>query len=169
MPMSSLDPTAEPAASPRPFTGRHLLYWLLGFFGVMLVANVIFIWLALDTFTGVASKTAYQDGLAYNERLEAAAAQQALGWEGRVTQDAQSVVLTLKDAGGAAVRGLTLQVLLQRPTHDGQDQTRVMVEAAPGRYVAPLELPAGGNWDLVISGAAADGTPFETRTRIWID
>lgn len=167
--MSSLDPTPETLSSPRPFTGRHLLYWLLGFFGVMLVANVIFVWLALDTFTGVASETAYQDGLAYNQRLEAAAAQKALGWSGQVTQEPQRVVLTLSDGEGQAVRGLDLEARFQRPTHDGQDRSRLMVEAAPGRYVAPLDLPAGGSWNLVISGAAADGTPFETRTRLWVD
>ncbi len=44
-----------------------------------------------------------------------------------------------------------------------------MVEAAPERYLVPLDLPQSGNWDLVISGSAADGTPFETRTRLWID
>ncbi len=167
--MSSLDPTMTTGPNERRFTGRHLLYWLLGFFGVMLVANIIFIWLALDTFTGVTNKNAYQDGLAYNERLAAAEAQKALGWQGQVTQGDRTLVLTLKDGKGAAVRGLQLEALLMRPTHDNADQRRVMVEQAPGRYLAPLELPAGGNWDLVISGTAADGTPFETRKRLWID
>ncbi len=63
--MASLHPTL----TPRPFTGRHLLYWLLGFFGVMMVANAIFIWLALNTFTGVISKTAYQESITYNQRF----------------------------------------------------------------------------------------------------
>ncbi len=167
--MTSLESPRDTLGSPRPFTGRHLLYWLAGFFGVMLIANVIFIWLALDTFSGVTSKTAYQDGIAYNQRLEAAAAQQALGWEGEVTQEPQTVVLSLSDAEGKPVRGLALDARFLRPTNDDQDQTRPMVEAEPGRYVAPLGLPAGGNWNLVISGTAADGTPFETRTRLWVD
>ncbi len=161
--------TLLPSMSGRPFTGRHMLYWLLGFFGVMLVANVIFIWLALGTFTGVTSEQAYQDGLDYNQRLEAAAAQRALGWQGKLTQEAGSVLLTLADAAGRPVRGLLLDARFLRPTNDGQDRTLPMVEAAPGRYAVPLDLPLAGNWDLVISGTAADGTPFETRTRLWLD
>ncbi|MBC6404878.1 MAG: FixH family protein [Rhodospirillales bacterium] len=150
----------------RPFTGRHLRYWLLGFFGTMFAANAIFIWLALDTFTGVVSDTAYQDGLAYNQRLEAAAAQQALRWRGRVTQNDRTVVLELQDAKGAEVRALALKAHFLRPTDEEADQVRPMVETLPGRYEAPLDLPYSGNWHLVIGGTGPAGVVFETRKRI---
>ncbi len=159
----------HPTTSARPFTGRKLLYWLIGFFGVMLLANAVFIWLALDTFTGVIDENAYQDGLQYNQRLEAAAAQRALGWHGNVVQEEAQVVLTLNGPDGQPVRGLILEAEFVRPTNDGQDRTLPMVEVAAGRYRAPLDLPLSGNWDLVIRGSAADGTPFETRSRLWLD
>ncbi|MEO1193557.1 MAG: FixH family protein [Pseudomonadota bacterium] len=160
---------AKAAKEPKPWTGRHLLYALLGFFGVMLVANVIFITLALDTFTGVTNKNAYQDGLNYNQRLEAAAAQQALGWTGALTVESGQLSLALNDAQGAAVTGLTLQAELRRPTNEIADITLPLQEMLPGVYGAALDLPYKGNWNLMISGQAADGTPFETRTRLWLD
>ncbi|GAB5469950.1 MAG: FixH family protein [Rhodospirillales bacterium] len=153
----------------RPFTGRHLLYALLGFFGVMLIANVIFVWLALDTFTGVASKTAYQDGLAYNERLEAAAEQQARGWSGQVTLVPGALDLLLVDREGQPVRGLQLEAFVRRPTEDDSDRWITMVEREAGHYRAPLELPLKGNWDVVISGENQAGVAFETRTRLWVE
>ncbi len=161
--------TSSDMQGERRFTGRHLLYWLFGFFGVMLIANVIFVWLALDTFTGVTNQNAYQDGLNYNQRLEAAAAQRERGWQGTVSQERDRVSLELADAGGRPVRGLALEALFLRPTHEGQDRRVIMTETEPGRYSAPLDLPAAGNWDLIITGYGTDGAPFETRKRLWVE
>ncbi|MBC6416706.1 MAG: FixH family protein [Rhodospirillales bacterium] len=158
--------TRRPFTAGRPFTGRHLLYWLLGFFGTMFAANAVFIWLALDTFSGAVSDTAYQDGLAYNRRLEAAAAQQALRWNGKVIQHDRTVVLELQDAKGAAVRALALKAHFLRPADEGEDQVRPMVETLPGRYETQLDLPHSGNWHLVIGGTGPEGVVFETRKRI---
>ncbi len=161
--------TSRDMPSERRFTGRHLLYLLLGFFGVMLVANAIFIWLALDTFTGVSSENAYQDGLNYNQRLEAAAEQRSRGWQGTVSHERDRVDLKLVDAAGQPVRGLVLEALFLRPTHDSQDRLIAMTETEPGRYSVSLSLPASGNWDLVIRGYGPDGAPFETRQRLWVE
>lgn len=164
--MSMADRTID---GERRFTGRHLLYALLGFFGVMLVANVIFIWLALSTFSGATSKTAYEDGLAFNERLDAAADQKARGWQGELRTEGDRVVLTMERADGRPLGGLTLDALFLRPTHDGMDRRLPMSEIAPGRYSAPLALPAPGNWDVIVTGSDGQGLPFETRSRIWVD
>ena len=50
----------------KELTGRHVLYMILGFFGVVLLANVVFVYLAMDTFTGLATEGAYVKGLSYN-------------------------------------------------------------------------------------------------------
>lgn len=151
------------------FTGRHMLYALAGFFGVMLAANAVFVWLALDSFSGAVSQHPYEEGLAYNQRLAAAERQQAQGWQGAIAVEEGAVVLTLSDRQGRALRGFFLEAQLLRPTNAGMDRRVAMTETAPGRYRAPLDLPAGGNWNLVIAGEAPDGSAFETRSRIWVD
>jgi len=153
----------------RRITGRHVLYMLLGFFGVMLAANAVFIWLALDTFTGAVSERPYEEGLAYNQRLEAAAAQRAQHWRGEIEVEGRTLALRLADAAGRPLGGFQLEVLFQRPTHQGMDRRIPMTETAPGLYKAPLSLPASGNWDSVVTGRSPDGADFETRKRIWVE
>jgi len=157
------------SGSERKITGRHVLYMILAFFGVMLIANAIFIWLAVGTFTGVVSETAYRDGLAHNQRLEAAAEQRARGWHGALTLSDGQAVLILKDRDGAPVSGMILTAAYQRPTQKDLDRSLPMTEVAAGRYQAPADLPAPGNWDLVVSGSDAAGRRFETQQRLWIE
>ena len=63
----------------RVITGRHVLIGLIVFFGVMLVANGIFLYTALTTYSGVVSNEPYRKCLNYNERILAEKHQQSLG------------------------------------------------------------------------------------------
>ena len=71
--------TPEPQS--RPITGRKVLWMLLGFFGVMMAVNGIFVYLALSSFSGLETVNAYVKGLDYNATLRRGAAQKALGWQ----------------------------------------------------------------------------------------
>ena len=52
----------------------------VGGFLVIAAVNGVMIWLAVDTFTGIATERHYEKGLAYNQALAAAEVQAALGW-----------------------------------------------------------------------------------------
>ena len=60
--------------------GRHVLIGLVAFFGVMLVANGIFVYYALETFAGGDTSDPYRKGMHYNETLAEAARQDERGW-----------------------------------------------------------------------------------------
>ena len=66
---------------PGAIQGRHVLVLLLGFFAVVASANAVMIYGALSTFGGLDTPDAYRKGLAYNQRIDAAAAQAQLGWQ----------------------------------------------------------------------------------------
>jgi nitrogen fixation protein FixH len=53
-------------------TGRQVLIWLLGFFGVCMAVNGFFVYIAVTTNWGVVDENAYQTGLHYNALLEEA-------------------------------------------------------------------------------------------------
>ncbi|WP_420349208.1 FixH family protein [Pelagibius sp.] len=157
--------------------GKHVLAGMLGFFGVIIAVNMVFVYLALDTFTGVTTDSAYRDGLNYNETLADRDTQRSLGWQAAVALtdrgvDGEELTVTLRDRDGTAVTGLTVTGVLKRPTHDGYDQPVTLAEAAPGEYVTDLALPLRGNWDLTLlaeGGRATDeGTAFEMKTRLWL-
>lgn len=157
------------ATAYRPFrlTGRRVLLAFLGFFGFIVATNVAFIWLALSTFSGTTSDKAYLEGLAYNERLAAAAQQQARGWQGTIRLDDDRLSLQLTDTGGEPVSGLTLTAAVGRPATRAEDLTLAMSEVAPGLYAAAVTLGEGA-WQVTIEGDDAAGArPFRTEERLW--
>jgi nitrogen fixation protein FixH len=150
----------------RRLTGRHVLIATLAFFGFVVAANLAFVFLALGTFSGTVSDRAYQEGLAYNERLAAAAEQRSRGWTGSLTLLPEGLSLTLEDRDGTPVSGLALVARLSRPATRAFDSNVLLTELVPGRYVAPAEL-ASGNWLVVIEGSDAAGRSFRTEGRLW--
>ena len=148
----------------KPLTGRTVLLVLVGFFGVMLAANVAMVASAFSSWTGLATNRAYERGRAYNRTLEAQRAQDALGWRGAVALDAGVVRLTLADAQGAPVDGARVTAFLVRPAEAGRDVELELGAEGGGRYAAPVSL-APGQWDARVEVAMA-GALWRTRARL---
>lgn len=156
-----------------PLTGRHVLYVLLGMFAVIAFVNGVFIYLALSSHPGVIEEDAYRKGLAYNDALDKAASQKALGWRAALRFEpdgdrAGALELRLEDVGGRAVAGLDVLVRLRRPASRDYDRTLTLSEVAPGRYRARTALPLPGNWDVSLR-AEADGREFRLERRLWVN
>lgn len=152
--------------------GKHVLFGMLGLFGVVIAVNLVFVCLAVGTFTGMTTESPYQEGLAYNDVLAARDAQRDLGWQGAVSYGGRGeglgrIVVTLSDRDGRPLGGLGLEGSLRRPTHAGMDQPLIWRESLPGTYEAEVALPAPGNWDLAVSANAGGGRPFEMKARLW--
>jgi nitrogen fixation protein FixH len=160
----------------RVIRGKHVLFGMFAMFGLVIAVNLVFVWFALDTFTGVSTENPYKEGLAYNQVLAARDAQRDTGWQGAVTYDREGareengprqITVSLSDRNGKPLSGLSLDGSLRRPTHAGVDQPLVWRETAPGRYTAEVSLPELGNWDLAVSARDGDGPPFEMKARLW--
>lgn len=156
--------------------GKHVFFGVLAMFSVIIAVNLVFVYLAIDTFTGVTTKNPYQEGITYNRVLTARDAQRDLGWRGDVTlarlggtavAGDDSITVTLTDGAGAPLSGLTLAGMLRRPTHEGMDQALTWREEAPGTYSARVALPRRGNWDLAVTANDGRNPPFEMKTRLW--
>jgi len=152
--------------------GKHVLIGMIGAFGLVIAVNLVFVYFAIDTFTGVTTENPYQEGLAYNEVLAARDAQRDLGWQGEVSYlrsggNPQQIAVTLKDRDGQPLSGLILDGSLRRPTHEGVDQPLSWRETAPGSYTAEVTLPELGNWDLLVTAHDGSMAPFEMKARLW--
>jgi nitrogen fixation protein FixH len=90
--------------------GRHVLIGLVAFFGAMLIANGMFIYLAVATFSGSDTSDAYRKGLNYNETLEEAQRQAERGWLAEVQYDDKSgrLLLSFVEAASNSRPGRTL-------------------------------------------------------------
>jgi nitrogen fixation protein FixH len=134
--------------------GRHVLMSLIGFFGVMLIANGLFVYFALSTFTGSDSDP-YRRGLHYNETLAAAERQAEKGWQSSLSYDEgkRRLSLDLTDLQSRPITGLQIGAVVGRPVTDKEDHSLVLKEGASGVYSAEIELPPG-QW--VVSAATPD-------------
>ena len=153
--------------------GRHVLAMMLGFFGVIVVVNAIFVTAALDTFGGPTTDLTYLKGLRYNDTLAAAEAQQQLGWQVDVDHQTRSdgtlaVAVTYRDRFDQAVTGLVVTAELYRPTHDDADQSATLSEMGPGRFAGELPLPLLGQWQLRVVAEGPEGPIHRREQRLWL-
>lgn len=142
-------------------------------FTVVVAANGIMIAFAFTSWTGLETRDAYEKGVDYNRTLEAARAQEALGWQVEsqvVSTGGQGVRIevNLRNRRGDAVAPEQVRVRLIRPTHSGHDMTMTLAKRGAGRYGGNLVLPLRGQWDLLVL-AEHPGGVFQARKRVVVE
>lgn len=155
-------------------TGRHVLIAMLVFFGIVIGVNLVFVNLALSTWTGLTDHDSYRTGLSWNRALERDAAQKALGWStaivsraGEPTADggrAFAVELTIRSRDGAPVTGLAFAGSARHPVVEADDRPLVFVEIGNGSYRGAAVLPAAADWRLVLVATRPDGAAYRIDT-----
>ncbi len=154
----------------KELTGRHVLYMLFGFFGVMLIANIILVYSAVTTFNG-SEANAYSQGLHYNERIEFQKRQDALQWTYKVEFGENDVVrVKFTDKANAPVAGLVLTGDIGRPASSRFTQQLAFKESEPGVYLASHGALEHGRWIVsldVAKGQDQSGKPvYRLKERI---
>ncbi|MGE5476452.1 MAG: FixH family protein [Bacteroidales bacterium] len=151
-------------------------YIFVGCFVVVIGVNGALAYFAASTFTGLETEGAYQKGLAYNENLALAKAQEALGWSvdtkvtpGAIGTDGTSVEITVsyRDRAGKPVEGLTVSADVIRPTAKGLDRQIKLPPHGNGVYGGTYTLPARGVWDMDVA-ANGGGSSYQHSQRFVI-
>jgi len=160
------------ATAMKQITGRHVLFALIGFFGVILIANGIFIYFALSTYQGLDNPNAYERGVNYNERIEAAEKQAALGWSHQLVAGAGKLELRIHDKAGKPVTGLIVSGEIRRAVGEEMGLPLKFEGSADGVYRAEAERVEPGNWIVSLEAARlqSDGLEIEYRIkeRVWL-
>ncbi|MEJ2118710.1 MAG: FixH family protein [Alphaproteobacteria bacterium] len=139
----------------KELTGRHVLYILFGFFGVIFLANFIMVYKAVSTFNG-AEAHAYSQGVHYNNRIAFQKRQDDLHWSHKVEFGDNGIVrVTFTDKANAPVTGLTLTGDIGRPASSRYTQQLAFSETSSGIYTASPKSLEHGNW--VVSLAVSKG------------
>lgn len=161
--------TALKTRAPRPITGRTVLIYFIGFFGIVFAMNFFMVRVAVSSFSGVETESSYKAGLAFKNDVAAAHAQDARHWAVEANlqrgNEATHVTVTAKDAEARALTGLALEARLAHPTDKRRDVVLQFVEETPGRFRSLTPMPQG-QWDLVIGLKRADETVFRSKSRI---
>lgn len=158
-------------SSAKSFTGRHVIYCLLGFFGVIITVNAIFLTHAIRTFPGESMKKSYLQGLHYNEVLAERAEQSALGWRAELVrvnaEDEEGVIeVRLLDEADRPLRGLAVRGELRRLVHSRDDQKLAFTPMGDGAYRASADALASGVWSLIGHAENEAGQTFDFTARV---
>lgn len=156
----------------RRFTGWHFLIFIVGFFAVVITANVTMAYFALDTFSGLETDDAYRKGRDYNETLQAAKRQEALGWQEKISlvkngegaNASHHITLTLR--GAKAETGLKATLLVRRPATDVDDQLIALVETTPATFEAVVNSLTVGRWKLSLVINQNDAVVFRKNSEL---
>lgn len=154
----------------RRFTGWHFLIFIIGFFAVVITANVTMAYFALDTFSGLETEDAYRKGRDYNVTLQAAKRQEALGWQekislvknGKGANASHHITLTLR--GAETETDLKATLLVRRPATDVDDQLITLVETTPATFEGVVKSLDVGRWKLSLEVNKKDAVVFRKNS-----
>lgn len=154
----------------KQITGKHVLFILFAFFGVMLAVNGVFVYFAMATFSGVSTEDAYRKGLHYNDTIAAYHEQQATGWHSSVTLEGSALRLEMLDTNGRPIDGLQIDGTLERPATNREVRALVFHGAGNGLYSAEVANLPDGQWQLLAEAQAPEASqipPYKVTARIW--
>jgi nitrogen fixation protein FixH len=166
-----MTPSSARPAEPR--SGRWIPWAFVAGFALVIAVNAALIWFAVGSFSGLAEAHPYQAGLAHNRTLEAARAQEALGWEADLAVAPAGipgevlVSVTLRDRSGAPVAAESVMAEFIRPAAKGHDRVATLISEGAGRYEATVPLGLHGQWEVRISARHAGGS-WQTAQRVMV-
>lgn len=139
-------------AAQRPFTGKHMLLVMVAFFGVIIAVNVTLAVFANGSWTGLVVKNSYVASQKFNQAIDAARAQDAMGWQAVLTASPEGLRVALSGRDKSGITGMNVQAKIGRPVAEAFDQIVQLSDMGAGIYTAGIDL-APGQWqaELVVS------------------
>jgi nitrogen fixation protein FixH len=153
-----------PTAPFDPRRGRWIPYVFVGLMLLVVVVNGGLVVAALTTFAGTTTGRAYDRGRAYNQVIEEAARQAALGWTARVALAGDRLSVSVTDREGLPVPG-HLEGVLLRPL-EGTTRPLALASTAPGQWAAEPGALAPGQWEARLTLTGANGAHLDIRQRV---
>lgn len=134
------------------FTGWHMFALMVAFFGVVIGVNLTMMRIAMGSFGGIVVENSYVASQEFNGWLNAAKAQDRLGWTvASAVQPDRLVALNIADAP----EPLAVSATARHPLGRLPDQALTFHRVAPGHYVSTQPLPEG-RWTLRLQLVAGE-------------
>lgn len=155
---------------PRELTGRAVLLWLVGFFAVVFAVNGVLVQAATSTFGGLETQSSYKAGLMFESEVAKAERQQALQWQvsGKLVRDREGEAvldISVRDAQGAPVSGLTADATLAHPADAKRDRVIHLSRIGAGAFHG-ADNAQPGQWELIVDFYRGDARVFRSRSRV---
>ena len=143
-------------------------YFFVAFFVVIIAVNLVYIYLARTSWSGVAVKDSYRKGIEYNQTIAFVKRQEELGWKMQIKfanlgKQKGKIIINLLNKRGAPIKGAQIVGKFKRPTKEGFDFNHP-IHYVDGIYQARIYFPLKGQWDFEIN-AVKDGDAFRQVKR----
>jgi nitrogen fixation protein FixH len=155
---------------PRELTGRAVLIWLIGFFAIVFAVNGWLVQAATSTFGGLETQSSYKAGLMFEQEVAKADRQQALGWrvDGTLARGRAGIAvldISVRDARGAPVAGLSADARLAHPADERRDHVIALGRVGAGAFRGEDSVPPG-QWELIVDFYRGRARVFRSRSRV---
>jgi nitrogen fixation protein FixH len=131
------------ATASRPLTGRHVLLMLVSFFAVVIGVNLVLVYFAKSSWTGLVVQNGYVESQAFNKNAAIARAQEALGWKPEFTVTRGRILVDVTDAAGAPLALESATVMMRRPSSDKLDHELTLASTGTGHFEVAADLQPG--------------------------
>lgn len=147
----------------REIKGWHVLAVALAAFSVIITANMVMVLAATGSFPGLVEKNSYVASQEFNIR---AAAQEKLGWTGRLDYQDGRIAVSMIGADGQPVRDIDVALTVGRPSDARSD--RQIALGWDGEAYAASETLEKGVWRAVIVASGHHAETYHATARFWV-
>lgn len=154
----------------RELTGKHVLFWFLGFFALVFAVNGVLVKAATSTFGGVETSSSYKAGLMFKQDIAAAENQDALHWQvdGKIVRNSSGETIldiSARNEKGTPLTGLAGKARLAHPADERLDHAVTLDRVGPGQFHGEAQAHAG-QWELIIDLYRDNVRMFRSRSRV---
>lgn len=156
----------------KPYTGKRILIWFVGFFLIVFLANGILTYYALETWPGLQTENSYVKGLNYNQEINHAADQKNSDWQITITEKPTQITNGRFEIN--IIRPLEslppsmVSVSFIRAVQEGYDQEIILNHISNGRYAAPVNLPLSGQWNILIVVKSQNNFIYKIKDQVLV-
>jgi nitrogen fixation protein FixH len=148
---------------PKEFTGRHMLFTMVAFFGVVITVNLVMARFAITTWSGLVVPNTYVASQEFNAKAAEARAIDALGYRMKLIPNVDGLEIDFIDSAGNLALADSIIAELRRPVGEHHDRHMVLTRDPDGIYRAAGEL-AEGEWIATVT-ATRDGQTIYRKGR----
>jgi nitrogen fixation protein FixH len=136
------------------FTGWHMFWIMIAFFGTIITVNVTMAYLANSSWSGMLAKNTYVASQDFNKNADRAREWAREGFKGEVRLEGGRVNYRLQGPADVIAAVDHVEATFHRPVGDKQDFAIRLT--SDGEHFTAAEMPAAGPW-IVDFAAMRDG------------
>ncbi|AJD46104.1 cation transporter [Rhizobium sp. SEMIA 4085] len=147
------------------FTGRHMLFIMLSFFGIIISVNMTMAWYASSSWSGLVVKNAYVASQEFNKKAQAMRAMATSGVSGEFALQDGLIVYGLRDRGGSPAAADEVTAHFRRPVGDQEDFVIRLRKRPDGHFEARHRV-LSGDWIVEVISKNEGVTVMHEALRI---